>query len=185
MSQPSPLNQQLLVTAIGPDPQELSLLLCRACQDSRCGIVSSRLSRHGTLSAMTLQASGSWDALARLEVSLDSIASRDDIQLSRARTQEPGSSAQALPYIVYISALYQPDTLAELCLFFARHQVGINSISYDNIVAPQTDTPLLNATIMVTLPAHTQINWLRDHFLEFADHLNLDALIEPWRPQPL
>ena len=35
----------------------------------------------------------------------------------------------------------------------------------------------------VTLPAGTQISWLRDQFLDFADALNLDALIEPWRPQ--
>ena len=36
---------------------------------------------------------------------------------------------------------------------------------------------------VVTLPAGTQISWLRDQFLDFADALNLDALIEPWRPQ--
>ena len=42
---------------------------------------------------------------------------------------------------------------------------------------------LLNATLTVTLPAGTQISWLRDQFLDFADALNLDALIEPWRPQ--
>lgn len=29
----------------------------------------------------------------------------------------------------------------------------------------------------------TTISWLRDQFLDFADALNLDALIEPWRPQ--
>ncbi|MDU3957818.1 MAG: glycine cleavage system protein R, partial [Pseudomonas aeruginosa] len=49
--------------------------------------------------------------------------------------------------------------------------------------APHTNTTMLNATITVTLPAGTQISWLRDQFLDFADALNLDALIEPWRPQ--
>ncbi|MBO6227144.1 MAG: glycine cleavage system protein R, partial [Shewanella sp.] len=55
--------------------------------------------------------------------------------------------------------------------------------TYDTYQAPQTDTTMLNATITVTLLASTQINWLRDQFLDFADSLNLDALIEPWRPQ--
>ncbi|HBB24353.1 MAG TPA: glycine cleavage system protein R, partial [Pseudomonas sp.] len=48
---------------------------------------------------------------------------------------------------------------------------------------PQTGGTMLNATLTVTLPAGTQISWLRDQFLDFADALNLDALIEPWRPQ--
>lgn len=42
---------------------------------------------------------------------------------------------------------------------------------------------MLNAQFTVILPAGTQISWLRDQFLDFADALNLDALIEPWRPQ--
>jgi glycine cleavage system transcriptional repressor len=29
----------------------------------------------------------------------------------------------------------------------------------------------------------SQISWLRDQFLDFSDAMNLDALIEPWRPQ--
>ena len=48
---------------------------------------------------------------------------------------------------------------------------------------PQTGGTMLNATFTVTLPAGVQISWLRDQFLDFADALNLDALIEPWRPQ--
>ena len=43
------------------------------------------------------------------------------------------------------------------------------------VMVPQGDA--------VTLPAGIQISWLRDQFLDFADALNLDALIEPWRPQ--
>ena len=40
-----------------------------------------------------------------------------------------------------------------------------------------------NSAEATTLPAGVQISWLRDQFLDFADALNLDALIEPWRPQ--
>ena len=42
---------------------------------------------------------------------------------------------------------------------------------------------MLNAQFTVIRPAGTQISWLRDQFLDFADALNLDALIEPWCPQ--
>ena len=169
-------DQYLLISATGRDPLELTNVICRACQENRCSVISSRLTRHG-------QAGGSWDALARLEGSLTSLAKRHDLQLTHTRSEDEEERPQALPYIVYVSALYRPDILAELCQFFANHQIGLENITYDTYQAPQTDTTMLNATITVTLLASTQINWLRDQFLDFADSLNLDALIEPWRPQ--
>ena len=89
----------------------------------------------------------------------------------------------ALPYVAYVSCAYRPDILNELCQFFSDHRVELENITCDTYQAPQTGSTMLNATITVTLPAGTQISWLRDQFLDFADALNLDALIEPWRPQ--
>ena len=89
----------------------------------------------------------------------------------------------SLPYVAYVSAAYRPDILGELFQFFSDHRVELESLTCDTYQAPQTGGTLLNATITVTLPAGTQISWLRDQFLDFADSLNLDALIEPWRPQ--
>ena len=175
--------QYVLISAMGRDPLELTNVICRSCQENRCSVVSSRLTRHGKYSVLTVQAGGTWDALARLESSLPLLAKRHDLQLTHTRSEDEESRPQALPYIVYVSALYQPDILAELCQFFADNQIGLENITYDTYQAPQTDTTMLNATITVTLLASTQINWLRDQFLDFADALNLDALIEPWRPQ--
>jgi len=179
-----PLREQyVLISAMGSDPLELTNVICRACQENRCSVVSSRLTRHGQYSVLVVQAGGSWDALARLEGSLPSLAKRHNLQLTHTRSEDEEVRPQALPYIVYVSALYRPDILAELCQFFVDHEIGLENIIYDTYQAPQTDTTMLNATITVTLLASTQINWLRDQFLDFADALNLDALIEPWRPQ--
>ncbi len=179
-----PLREQyVLISAVGRNPLELTHVICNACQENRCSLISSRLTRHGQYSVLIVQAGGSWDALARLESSLPNLAKRHDLQLTHIRSEDEDARPQALPYIVYVSALYRPDILAELCQFFVDHDIGLDNITYDTYQAPQTDTTMLNATITVTLLASTQINWLRDQFLDFADALNLDALIEPWRPQ--
>ncbi|MFB1010519.1 MAG: glycine cleavage system protein R [Thiopseudomonas sp.] len=183
MSTPNPREQHLLISAMAHNAPALTLLLCRACQDSRCSIISSRLTQHGDHSALILQAGGSWDALARLESALEQINSRHDVILSWTRSSPDSQTLPALPYIVYVSALHQPDTLTELCQFFTDHGIAMSNIQYDSYLAPQTGALMLTATITVSLPVNTQISWLRDHFLEFSDHLNLDALIEPWRPQ--
>lgn len=179
----SPRNQYLVISAIGQNPIELTNALCRACLESRCSVVNSRLTRHEQHSALVVQAGGSWDALARLEVSLPNIAKRENIHLTVVRTEQQNSTEQALPYIVYVNALYRPDILAELCQFFSDQQINLENIAYESYIAPQTQTMMLNATITVTLPITAQISWIRDQFLDFADSLNLDALIEPWRPQ--
>ncbi|HDZ6664006.1 TPA: glycine cleavage system protein R [Pseudomonas aeruginosa] len=183
MSTSQPREQFLLISALGPNPMELTTLLCRACVESRCAVVSSRLTRHGEFSALVLQISGSWDALARLEGSLPALTKRGDITLSMTRSNAHVTRAQALPYVAYVSAVYRPDILNELCQFFIDHNIELENLACDTYQAPHTNTTMLNATITVTLPAGTQISWLRDQFLDFADALNLDALIEPWRPQ--
>lgn len=184
MSAPLPREQHVLISALGKNLPALALLLCRTCQDSRCSVLSSRLTQHGDYSALVIQAGGSWDALARLESALEPFASRPDIHLSctRASADSP-ALPPGLPYVIYVSALHQPDTLAELCQFLADHEVTLNTIVYDSYPAPQTGTRMTHATLTLSVPTHIPINWLRDHFLEFADQLNLDALLEPWRPQ--
>jgi glycine cleavage system transcriptional repressor len=183
MSTPPVREQFLVVSALGPNPMELTNVLCRAAVDNRCAVTSSRLTRHGEFSALTLQVSGSWDALARLESSLPTLAKRHSLTVSVIRSAPQEARPQALPYVAYVSAVYRPDILNELCQFFLDHRIELESLTCDTYQAPQTGSTMLNATITVTLPAGTQISWLRDQFLDFSDALNLDALIEPWRPQ--
>lgn len=183
MSTPSLREQFLLISALGASPMELANVLCRACQDNRCAIVSSRLSRHGEFSALVLQVSGSWDALVRLEGNLPALGKRHSFTLSMTRSGLLPPRPQAVPYVVYVNAVYRPDIINELCQFFSDHNLDLENLTCDTYLAPQTGATMLNATITVTLPAGTQISWLRDQFLDFADALNLDALIEPWRPQ--
>lgn len=183
MSTLPPREQFLVISALGTSPMELTSVLCRTCQESRCNVVSSRLTRHGEYSALVLQVSGSWDALARLEAGLAPLAKRHKFSINVTRSAAAAERPNALPYVVYVSAAYRPDILGELCQFFSDHNVELENITCDTYQAPQTSALLLNATITVTLPPGTQISWLRDQFLDFADALNLDALIEPWRPQ--
>ncbi|SFU20021.1 glycine cleavage system protein R [Pseudomonas marincola] len=183
MSTPPVREQFLVISALGLNAMELTNVLCRASNENRCAVVSTRLSRHGEFSALVLQISGNWDALARLEVSLPGLAKKHDFTVNVIRSAPTDVRPQALPYVAYVSSVYRPDILNELCQFFLDQNVELENLTLDTYQAPQTGGTMLNATLTVTLPAGTQISWLRDQFLDFADALNLDALIEPWRPQ--
>jgi glycine cleavage system transcriptional repressor len=183
MSTPIVREQFLVISALGTNPMELTNILCRTSHENRCAVVSTRLSRHGEYSALVVQVSGNWDALARLETSLPALSKKHAFTVSVVRSAAAEIRPQALPYVAYVSSVYRPDILNELCQFFLDHNVELENLTCDTYLAPQTGGTMLNATLTVTLPAGTQISWLRDQFLDFADALNLDALIEPWRPQ--
>ena len=183
MSTPPVREQFLVISALGRNAMALTHQLSRICNENRCAVISTRLTRHGEYSALALQASGSWDALARLESNLPALAKKHDFTVDLVRSATAETRPQSLPYVAYVSAAYRSDILNELCQFFIDHRVELESLTCDTYQAPQTGGTMLNATLTVTLPPGTQISWLRDQFLDFADALNLDALIEPWRPQ--
>lgn len=185
MSTPSPREQFLVISALGDSPIGLASSLTRACDEHRCAITNMRLSCHGQSTAVTLQVAGNWDTLARLESMLPHIAKRQNFTFNLVRSQEKTERPQSLPYIAYVSAVYRPDILNELCQFFFDHQIELDSVASETHKVPQTGGDMINATFTLTLPPGTQISWLRDQFLDFADALNLDALLEPWRPQPI
>lgn len=180
----SPVREQfLLISAIGASAMELTQALCTACSENRCSITSSRLNRYGEFSALILQVSGSWDTLARLESILPGLAKKHTVALNVIRSRTAEKAPQALPYIAYVNAVYRPDILGELCQFFSNHHIALENLTCDTYQAPQTGGTMLTVTLTLTLPPGTQISWLREQFLDFADMLNLDALLEPWRPQ--
>jgi glycine cleavage system transcriptional repressor len=175
--------QFLVISALGASPMGLTNVLYRASHENRCAVITSRLTRHGECSALVLEITGSWDALARLEASTASLAKKHDFSINVMRSAALETRPQALPYVAYISSAYRSDIINELCQFFMNHNVELENLTCDTYQPPQTGGTMLNATFTVTLPAGIQISWLREQFLDFADALNLDALIEPWHPQ--
>jgi glycine cleavage system transcriptional repressor len=179
---PSQKEQFLVITAMGPSSTSLASLLTRLCTEQRCLIVSSRMSRHGTCAALLLQVGGSWDALARLEALLPPLARREQLTLSVSRSGALEERPQALPYNVFVTAAQRPELVPELCAFFQQLEIEIEELASYTYLAQHTGTLMLNLTLTIAIPARTQLSWLREQFLDFCDELNLDAVIEPWRP---
>ena len=183
MSTPTVREQFLVISALGANPMDLTNVLCRASHENRCSVMTSRMTRHGECCSLVLQITGNWDALARLETCLTGLAKKHNFTINVVRSAALENRPQALPYVVYVSSAYRSDIASEMCQFFIDHNVELENLTLDTYQAPQTCGTMLNATFTVTLPAGVQISWLRDQFLDFADAINLDALIEPWRPQ--
>jgi glycine cleavage system transcriptional repressor len=47
------------------------------------------------------------------------------------------------------------------------------------VTATQTETPMFSVQMFINIPAAIHISALREEFMEFCHHLNVDAIMEP------
>ena len=86
-----------------------------------------------------------------------------------------------LPYIVEVVAADKPGILFQLADFFDQQGITIESLHCSRYRAMQTGADMFSAQLTIGVPADMHIAALRDDFLEFCDHLNLDAIMDPMK----
>ena len=178
---PSPNENHLLINAYMTHPESPLLAVTRRIADSGCNLVDARLATVGRDVSMTALATGSWDAVAKLEAMLGRLEREDGLKLNWYRTGAKQSQSNLLPYIVEVVAADKPGILFQLADFFDRQGITIENLQSTRYRAMQTGAEMFSAQVTIGVPADMHIAALRDDFLEFCDHLNLDAIMDPMK----
>ena len=178
---PSPNENHLLINAYTTHPESPLLSVTRRIADSGCNLVDSRLATVGRDVSMTALATGSWDAVAKLEAMLGRLEREDGFKLNWYRTAAKESQSNLLPYIVEVVAADKPGILFQLADFFDRQGITIENLQSTRYRAMQTGAEMFSAQVTIGVPSDMHIAALRDDFLEFCDHLNLDAIMDPMK----
>ncbi len=100
-----------------------------------------------------------------------------NIQLRR--TEERAARNDMLPYSIDVVCLDQTGIVAGLSGFFAQRGVDIAELSTRSYAAAHTGAPMFSVQMIVNVPSRLHIGVLREEFMDFCDHLNLDAIFEP------
>lgn len=181
-SRPSPAENHLLITAYSTHPESPLLSVTRRISDSGCNLVDTRLATVGRDVSLTALATGSWDAVAKLETMLGRLEREEaGMRVNFYRTQAKPQQSNLLPYIVEVVAADKPGILYQLADFFNRQGITIESLQSTRYQAMQTGAEMFSAQITIGVPSDSHIAALRDDFLEFCDHLNLDAIMDPMK----
>lgn len=180
-SRPAPNENHLLINAYTTHPSSPLLSVSRRIADSGCNLVDARLSTVGRDVSVTALATGSWDAVAKLEAMLSRLDCEDGLKLIWARTGPKPLQSNLLPYVVEVVAADKPGILFQLADFFDRQSITIESLHSSRYRAMQTGADMFSAQVTIGVPADMHIAALRDDFLEFCDHLNLDAIMDPMK----
>ncbi|MBO9718510.1 MAG: glycine cleavage system protein R [Pseudoxanthomonas sp.] len=178
---PSPNENHLLINAYTTHPESPLLAVTRRIADSGCNLVDARLATVGRDVSMTALATGSWDAVAKLEAMLGRLDREEGLKLNWYRTGAKQSQSNLLPYIVEVVAADKAGILFQLADFFDRQGITIENLQSTRYRAMQTGAEMFSAQVTIGVPANMHIAALRDDFLEFCDHLNLDAIMDPMK----
>ena len=178
---PSPNENHLLINAYTTHPESPLLSVTRRIADSGCNLVDSRLATVGRDVSMTALATGSWDSVAKLEAMLGRLDREEGLKLNWYRTAAKVSQSNLLPYIVEVVAADKPGILFQLADFFDRQGITIENLQSTRYRAMQTGAEMFSAQVTIGVPSDMHIAALRDDFLEFCDHLNLDAIMDPMK----
>lgn len=178
---PAPNENHLLINAYTTHPQSPLLAVTRRIADSGCNLVDTRLATVGRDVTMTALATGSWDAVAKLETMLVKLEREEAVKLSWYRTGPKALQSSLLPYVVEVIASDKPGILFQLADFFEHQGITIESLQCSRYRAMQTGADMFSAQLTIGVPADMHIAALRDDFLEFCDHLNLDAIMDPMK----
>jgi len=178
---PNTNENYLLISAFSTHPESPLLAVSRRIADSGCNLADARLSTVGRDVSVLALAMGSWDAVAKLESGLGRLEREDGLRLVWYRTALRPAESDLLPYMVEVIAADKPGILFQLADFFDRQGVTIENLHCSRYRAMQTGADMFSAQLTVGIPAAIHIAALRDDFLEFCDHLNLDAILDPMK----
>lgn len=174
-----PVNNALILTALGKGSPDLFERLTKAVLDQDCLVLHSRMNALGGSLSISLLIQGNWNTLAKLENTLPGLEKSLGLAILSERTEEHRPETQALPYQIEVVSMSHPANLYSLAKFFAQWNIGIEQMSSDVLPAPHTQTQMFSLDMIVAVPANVHIATLREEFLDLCDSLNLDAVMEP------
>jgi len=170
---------QLAITILGHHHNNLIAEILPAIRDCKCTIVEIRSSRLSQATAAYILIQGNWNHIAKLENTLDSIQKRLEIHIHTLRPEQKDKTNDSIPYSLETLSLDRDNVIESISAFLHDRDIGIEEITGSCYQAPYIQTAVLSTKFIITIPPQLQLLSLREEFLDFCDHLNIDALLEP------
>ena len=173
------MDNQLIISAVGPDRLDTIQQISRAVADAGCTTLDSRMTVLGGDFGIQQRVSGRWDMLAKLETHLPAIARELGLHLHLRRTRPPEPSRDQLSYAVDVIGMNQPGVVHHIARFFGERRIRIRDLASSAYTATHTETPMLSVHLTIDLDASSPIAPVREEFFDYCDQHNLDAIFEP------
>jgi glycine cleavage system transcriptional repressor len=171
---------QLTITALGKLHTHFIAEILPIIRDCKCNVVEIRSSRLGQSTASYLLIQGNWNQIAKVESALDLLEKRMEIKIHSLRTEakEKGKES-SVPYTLETISLDKESIIESITTFLLGRDIEIEEITGSSYLAPYAQTPVFSTKLVILIPPQLHLLSLREEFLDFCDHLNIDAILEP------
>lgn len=172
-------NMQLTITALGNLNSHFLADIFPTIRDCKCNVLEIRSSRLGQSTASYLLIQGNWNQIAKVESVLESLQKRVDIKIQSLRTEAKEKGKESVPYTLETISLDKESIVEAIINFLMEHNIDIEEITGSSYQAPYAQTPVFSTKFVILVPPQIHLLSLREEFLDFCDHLNIDAILEP------
>lgn len=169
----------IAITVLGANRAGLIEGLMKAIRDCGCSIGDSRMTVLGDRFSMMLMLSGTWDAIAKIESMLPRLEHQLQIKVIGQRSEARKRQGNMMPYAIEVVAVDQAGIVHDITQFFAQRDIAVEDMYSGTYAAAHTGTPMFSLHMTISVPTNLSIAGLRGEFMDFCDHLNLDAIMEP------
>jgi len=164
----------LIVTAIGPDQLGLVEKISQFIAGHGCNIDDSKMAVFYGEFAIILLISGETDNLANVAQDYQQIEKETGLAISIKTPAARKTPPAALPYQLTASCMDHPGIVYHLSGVLSSMGINIESLETKTYAAPVSGTPIFRLEASLSVPAHTNINGLRERFAEIQREQNID-----------
>lgn len=173
------MSQLIVISAVGPDRTGVVHDLTQVVMKNDGNILESRMTALGSEFAMLLLVSGHWHTISKMEQALDAFAAEQDLKLTIRTTKSRADKTDRLPYACDLICMDQEGIVFNVSGFFSARNIEIAELSTRSYPAAHTGTAMFSIQANIGVPAKQSIAQLREEFMQFCDHMNIDGILEP------
>lgn len=170
---------QLTITVLGYTQSDFIGRLLSTVDDCNCSVLELRVNRLMACTAAYLLVNGEWNQIAKLETLLESLEKKLEIKIHRLRPGKYTSKDEFTPYSLEIVSLERQDALLSMTTFITGHNITIEEIFSSHYQDPYSQSALVTTRFILLIPPEIRILNLREDFMGFCDHINVDVILEP------
>ncbi|ESS72950.1 putative glycine cleavage system transcriptional repressor [Methyloglobulus morosus KoM1] len=170
---------QLTITALGKLHTHFIAEILPTIRDCKCNVLEVRSSRLGQCTGSYLLIQGNWNQIAKVETALDLLQKRMEIKVHSLRTEAKDKVKECVPYTLETISLDKESIIESIISFLLGHDIDIEEITGSSYQAPYAQASVFSTKFVILVPPQIHLLTLREEFLDFCDHLNIDAILEP------
>jgi glycine cleavage system transcriptional repressor len=165
----------LILTAVGPDQVGLVEKISQFIVQHGCNIEDSKMAVFCGEFALIILITGESGTLVKIANAYHELEIQTGLTISIKTPSTRKPTESFLPYHLTASCMDHPGIVHKLSQILSRHGINIESMETKTYAAPVSGTPIFRLEALVSIPAKTNVNALRERFAEIQREENVDV----------